>query len=87
MHTHARRPAADRKKALSLIAHPRIPTSYPLFHRPLRPFLEVAPLRVLGTWLDIRQEVTTRCLDRAFHALTTYPNLHLHLTFTLTLCR
>jgi len=41
----------------------------------LRPFLEVAPLRVLGTWLDIRQEVTTRCLHRAFHALTANPNL------------
>jgi len=37
----------------------------------LRPFLEVAPLRVLGTWLDIRQEVTTRCPYRAFYALTT----------------
>jgi hypothetical protein len=54
----------------------------------LRPFLEVAPLRVLGTWLDIRQEVTTtRYLDRAFHALTAYPNLHLHLHLAATLSR
>ena len=47
---------------------------------------------MLGTWLDIRQEVTTRCPYRAFCALTAYStpsrptltSLTLTLTFTST---
>ena len=38
--------------------------------RPLRPFLEVAPLRVLGCLVDIKTEVV-RYLDRNFYHLTT----------------
>jgi WASH complex subunit 7 len=38
--------------------------------KPLKPFLDLAPIRVLGTLLDIKQEVT-HYLDQTFYNLTT----------------
>jgi len=38
--------------------------------RPLRPFLDLAPLRILGLMVDVKKEVT-HYLDRNFYNLTT----------------
>ena len=50
--------------------------------RPLRPFLELPPVRVLGMMVDIKKEVT-HYLDRNFYNLTTVvsivsPIIHLN---------
>ena len=51
--------------------------------RPLRPFLDLAPLRILGLMVDVKKEVT-HYLDRNFYNLTTVVMIIIFISFFIS---